>query len=95
VCFRNGRYLGLAFDGIPLGPGFAYFPTVSMSSTETLSANFGAEPLRYPVEGFQPLQDPPLKDVAKGNRLFTWMGRLLNILVSQPAVSRKKITANF
>ena len=49
-CFfnRNGKSLGVAFTDIELGFGMAYFPCISLSQGETLHANFGATPLRYP-----------------------------------------------
>ena len=40
--------MGKAFSNINLGPGYAYFPAVSLASSENLRANFGATPLRYP-----------------------------------------------
>ena len=46
--FRNGKNLGKAFSNINLGPGYAYFPAVSLAASENLRANFGATPLRYP-----------------------------------------------
>ena len=39
--------MGEAFSNLRLGPGYAYFPAVSLSLTENLRANFGATPLRY------------------------------------------------
>lgn len=46
--YRNGKSLGEAFSCVRLGPGYAYFPAVSLSLGESLRANFGATPLRYP-----------------------------------------------
>ena len=46
--FRNGVFLGEAFDKIRMGPGYAYFPAVSLSFAESIRANFGALPLKYP-----------------------------------------------
>lgn len=40
--------MGKAFTNINLGPGYAYFPAVSLAASENLRANFGATPLRYP-----------------------------------------------
>lgn len=45
---RNGKNMGKAFSNINLGPGYAYFPAVSLAASENLRANFGATPLRYP-----------------------------------------------
>ena len=46
--FRNGKCLGEAFNSVRTGPGYAYFPAVSLSMSENVRANFGATPLRYP-----------------------------------------------
>ncbi|VDH90316.1 Kip1 ubiquitination-promoting complex protein 1 [Mytilus galloprovincialis] len=46
--YRNGKNMGKAFTNINLGPGYAYFPAVSLAASENLRANFGATPLRYP-----------------------------------------------
>ncbi|KAK2581027.1 hypothetical protein KPH14_006075 [Odynerus spinipes] len=75
--YRNGRNLGRAFENIPMGAGIAYFPTVSLAFTENLTANFGATPLRYPVEGYQLLQAVPETQVAQTNLLFRWLGRII------------------
>lgn len=53
--YRNGVSLGEAFRNIRRGPGFAYFPAVSLSFGENLVANFGSSRLRYPIEGYLPL----------------------------------------
>ncbi len=54
---RNGRPLGVAFTGVrTLQPHLAYFPAVSLSYAERCELNFGAQPLQFPVEGFQPMQ---------------------------------------
>lgn len=72
--YRNGRNLGRAFENVPMGAGIAYFPTLSLAFTENLTANFGATPLRYPVEGYQPLQAMPESQVIQANLLFRWFG---------------------
>ncbi|XP_053378439.1 E3 ubiquitin-protein ligase RNF123-like [Mercenaria mercenaria] len=85
ICFyRNGRSLGEAFSCVRLGPGYAYFPAVSLSLSESLRANFGATPLRYPfniypVPGFSPLQSSPSTDVVKTNLLLSYLEKLLCI----------------
>ncbi|CAC5401067.1 unnamed protein product [Mytilus coruscus] len=75
--YRNGKNMGKAFTNINLGPGYAYFPAVSLAASENLRANFGATPLRYPVEGYRPLQDPPTDDIAKAWYLLDYMENLL------------------
>lgn len=42
-----------------LQPGAAFFPAVSISHGEQCELNLGGRPLRYPVEGYAPIQQPP------------------------------------
>ncbi|XP_048584294.1 E3 ubiquitin-protein ligase RNF123 isoform X2 [Nematostella vectensis] len=73
---RNGKHLGVAFDNVRFGPGFAYFPAVSLSYGESCHLNFGAYPFKFPMEYMNPMQDPPLSDVAKGTELTDCLERL-------------------
>ncbi|XP_024023617.1 E3 ubiquitin-protein ligase RKP isoform X2 [Morus notabilis] len=58
--YRNGVSLGVAFRGIrKMGPGFGYFPAISLSQGERCELNFGSRPFKYPVEGYLPFQAPP------------------------------------
>ena len=57
---RNGVPLGVAFANVRRGgPGLAYFPAASLSVGERVALNFGDAPMRYPVEGYAPLQEAP------------------------------------
>lgn len=59
--YRNGVSLGVAFDGIPkMGAGIGYYPAVSLSEGERCDVNFGSRPFEYPVDGFHPIQPPPV-----------------------------------
>ncbi|XP_053233325.1 E3 ubiquitin-protein ligase RNF123 isoform X2 [Podarcis raffonei] len=73
----NGVSLGTAFDNISRGSGMAYFPAISLSFKESVAFNFGSRPLRYPVEGYRPLQDKPAADLAKAQKL---LGYLKNVI---------------
>ncbi|KAH8030034.1 hypothetical protein HPB51_006466 [Rhipicephalus microplus] len=77
--YRNGRSMGEAFDNVRLGPGLAYFPAVSLAFGENLVANFGATPLRHPVEGYRPLEKTSLCDAARARLLLLWTKRLLPV----------------
>ncbi|GFR16698.1 e3 ubiquitin-protein ligase RNF123 [Trichonephila clavata] len=77
--YRNGNYLGDAFDKVQIGPSLAYFPAVSLAYNENLVANFGSTPLRYPVAGYSPLQLYPKKDIAQTNKLLMWLEKLLDL----------------
>eukprot|EP00252_Welwitschia_mirabilis_P021316 TRINITY_DN5440_c0_g1_i1.p1 TRINITY_DN5440_c0_g1~~TRINITY_DN5440_c0_g1_i1.p1 ORF type:complete len:1320 (-),score=231.72 TRINITY_DN5440_c0_g1_i1:184-4143(-) len=63
--YRNGVSLGVAFYGVR-EPVSGYFPAVSLSQGERSEVNFGSRPFKYPVEGFLPLQAPPV--VRSGER---------------------------
>jgi len=63
--WRNGTFMGVAFACIPVGSNVEYRPGVSLSYGEAVELNFGSRPLRYPVEGYSTLVDPPPKDKIK------------------------------
>ena len=48
--------MGVAFENIPVGPGYAYFPGISLAYKEIAYCNFGVRPLKYLPAGYQPLQ---------------------------------------
>nr|XP_033782410.1 E3 ubiquitin-protein ligase RNF123 [Geotrypetes seraphini]XP_033782411.1 E3 ubiquitin-protein ligase RNF123 [Geotrypetes seraphini]XP_033782413.1 E3 ubiquitin-protein ligase RNF123 [Geotrypetes seraphini]XP_033782414.1 E3 ubiquitin-protein ligase RNF123 [Geotrypetes seraphini] len=73
----NGVSLGTAFSNIVMGPGMAYFPAISLSFKESVAFNFGSRPLRYPMEGYCPLQDPPSADLQK---VYQLLGFLKNVI---------------
>ncbi|XP_077182203.1 E3 ubiquitin-protein ligase RNF123 isoform X2 [Paroedura picta] len=73
----NGVSLGMAFENISRGSGMAYFPAISLSFKESVAFNFGSRPLRYPVEGYRPLQDKPTADLVKAQKL---LGYLKNVI---------------
>ncbi|XVF17147.1 hypothetical protein REPUB_Repub10bG0094400 [Reevesia pubescens] len=77
--YRNGVSLGLAFSGIrKMGPGFGYYPAVSLSQGERCELNFGARPFKYPIDGYLPLQAPPsFSSFAK--QLLDCLSRLLDM----------------
>lgn len=77
--YRNGRPMGEAFDNVRIGPGLAYFPAVSLAFGEKLVANFGATPLRHPVEGYRPLEKTSLRDAERARLLLLWTKRLLPV----------------
>ncbi|XP_011504327.1 PREDICTED: E3 ubiquitin-protein ligase RNF123 [Ceratosolen solmsi marchali] len=78
MCFyRNGKNLGVAFSKISMGPGIVYFPTVSLAFAENLTANFGTTPMRYPVEGYQLLQEAPNNQLQNSQILFNLFEKLL------------------
>ena len=49
---RNGHDLGMAFENIRRGSGYAYFPAVSLSFAEVVQMNFGGTPFRLDKFGF-------------------------------------------
>ena len=59
--YRNGVALGVAFEDIERGHGLSLFPAVSLAFNDSLTANFGGSPFRYPVAHYKPIQIPPRK----------------------------------
>ncbi|XP_048348153.1 E3 ubiquitin-protein ligase RNF123 isoform X1 [Sphaerodactylus townsendi] len=84
----NGVSLGIAFENISRGSGMAYFPAISLSFKESVAFNFGSRPLRYPVEGYQPLQDRPIADLVKAQKLLEY---LKNVIHTEIDVSEGKL----
>uniref|UniRef100_A0A4W5KCQ4 Ring finger protein 123 n=1 Tax=Hucho hucho TaxID=62062 RepID=A0A4W5KCQ4_9TELE len=74
----NGQSLGTAFSNIKMGPGIAYFPAISLSFKESVAFNFGSRPLRYPVEGYLPLQNPPTADLLRAHKLLGYIKTVLS-----------------
>ncbi|RZF38962.1 hypothetical protein LSTR_LSTR003705 [Laodelphax striatellus] len=75
--YRNGHSMGEAFKNIQMGPGFSYYPAVSLAFGENLVANFGSTPFKFQVDGFQSPERAPLVPVAKADLLLKWFKNLL------------------
>ncbi|XP_021523276.2 E3 ubiquitin-protein ligase RNF123 isoform X5 [Aotus nancymaae] len=75
----NGVSLGTAFENLSRGLGMAYFPAISLSFKESVAFNFGSRPLRYPVAGYRPLQDPPSADLVRAQRLLGCFRAVLSV----------------
>ncbi|XP_043818882.1 E3 ubiquitin-protein ligase RNF123 isoform X1 [Dromiciops gliroides] len=75
----NGVSLGTAFDNITRGSGMAYFPAISLSFKESVAFNFGSRPLRYPMEGYRPLQDAPTTGLVKAHKLLGYLKNVLQL----------------
>lgn len=69
----------MAFDRVRAGPGLVYFPAVSLAFGENLVANFGATPLRHPVEGYRPLEKLDPREAERAWTLVRWVKRLLPV----------------
>ncbi|KAI5710851.1 hypothetical protein M8J75_011965 [Diaphorina citri] len=82
--YRNGFSMGIAFEKIQTGPGMAYFPAVSLSSGESVVANFGGSPFKYPLSGYEPIQLAPLKESIKANIVLDWVRNLLTLEEMKP-----------
>ncbi|KAM8868482.1 E3 ubiquitin-protein ligase RNF123 isoform 2-T2 [Synchiropus picturatus] len=84
----NGQSLGTAFTNIKTGPGFAYFPAISLSFKESVAFNFGSRPLRYPVDGYHPLQNPPAADLLKAHKL---LGFIKNVIGTSTDIQDERL----
>lgn len=80
--YRNGAALGLAFEDIERGPGLSLFPAVSLAFNDSLTANFGGSPFRYPVPGYKPLQSPPLKMLYQADHLLQYLVNISHLISS-------------
>ncbi|CAK1591086.1 unnamed protein product [Parnassius mnemosyne] len=78
--YRNGESMGIAFDSVVHGTGLAYFPAVSLAMQEHLYANFGHVPFIFPVEGYAPLQAPPVKECGRATFLFKSLDAIIDEL---------------
>ncbi|CAD7697383.1 unnamed protein product [Ostreobium quekettii] len=88
---RNGVSLGVAYDNVrTVKPHLGYFPAVSLSHGERCELNFGSKPLRYPVEGYRSIQDPPRKAIrCSAAYLFDTLARLIDVTATgQSPLSR-------
>lgn len=84
--FRNGRSMGLAYRRIQMGPGIVYFPAISLHQKEGVIAMYGSTPLIYPVDGFNPIQEPPFKALSSVTYLLDCASKLLALLDSRAVV---------
>uniref|UniRef100_A0AAY5KFJ3 E3 ubiquitin-protein ligase RNF123 n=1 Tax=Esox lucius TaxID=8010 RepID=A0AAY5KFJ3_ESOLU len=84
----NGQSLGTAFSNIKMGPGVAYFPAISLSFKESVAFNFGSRPLRYPVEGYRPLQNPPTADLLRAHKLLGYIKTVLSTTLDTQVVEK-------
>lgn len=80
--YRNGMALGLAFENIDRGPGLTLFPAVSLAFNDSLTANFGGSPFRYPVPGYKPLQSPPHKLLYQADYLLEYLVNISRLISS-------------
>ena len=80
--YRNGLALGMAFEDIERGPGISLFPAVSLAFNDSLTANFGGSPFRYPVAGYKPLQTPPFKLLYQADYLLEYLVNISRLISS-------------
>lgn len=80
---RNGVALGRAFENIDRGPGFALFPAVSLAFNDSLTANFGSSPFRYPISGYKPFENPPSKLLTQADHLLEYLVNISRLISSK------------
>lgn len=77
--YRNGVSLGVAFREIrKMGPGFGYYPAISLAQGERCELNFGSRPFKYPIEGYLPIQAPS-SVTSFATQLLRCLSRLLDM----------------
>lgn len=42
--WRNEKFLGVAFKNVPIGPNYAYFPSLTLEKNQHVIVNFGLRP---------------------------------------------------
>lgn len=96
--YRNGISLGLAFEEIERGPGLSLFPAVSLAFNDSLTANFGGSPFRYPVPEYKPLQSAPRKMLYQADHLLEYLVNIARLISSNyknpPPKSSSEITTD-
>lgn len=90
--YRNGRNLGRAFENISMGPSFAYFPTVSLARTESLTGNFGLTPIHYPLQGYEPIQAIPKEKILRAALLLDWFSKIIELVNAEERKSNGQKT---
>jgi Kip1 ubiquitination-promoting complex protein 1 len=79
---RNGVPLGVAFSDLEKGPGISLFPAVSLAFNDSLTANFGGSPFRYPVSGYKPIQETPTKLLYQADILLDCLVNIARLISS-------------
>lgn len=88
--YRNGVSLGVAFHEIrKMGPGFGYYPAISLSQGERCELNFGSRPFKYPIDGYLPIQTPS-SVISFATQLLRCLSRLLD-MQSQERAERSSV----
>lgn len=90
VYYRNGKSLGVAFSKLERGPGITYFPAVSLGYNQSLQANFGNMPFKYPVDGFMPLMARPIADLEKAEVLLHFLTNLSGVVARYNITKEKR-----
>lgn len=78
--YRNGASLGIAFEDIERGPGLSLFPAISLAFGDSITANFGGSPFRYPVAKYKPIQPPPEKLLYQADVLLEILVNLARLI---------------
>lgn len=90
--FRKGQSLGDAFTDVAVaGDGGALYPAITLAFNESVTANFGGVPFRYPVPGFKPLQDVPTDKSKKCECLLSYLTDLSHFMSKNSSARRKDV----
>ena len=101
--YRNGVDLGVAFRNVRSAVSgdksrsslLAYFPALSLSHGERCELNFGAKPFRYPVEGFEPLhQPPPISVINRARFLAGCLSRLSCVVETTTTTTARDVPSS-
>lgn len=88
--YRNGKSMGPAFEKLEKGPNITFFPGVSLGYNQSVQANFGNVPFKYPVAGYMPLMAKPLLSLEKAELLFNYLQNLAGVVARHNCELRKR-----
>lgn len=88
--YRNGVPMGVAFSKLEKGPGITFFPAISLGYNQSIQANFGNSPFKYPVPDFMPLMAEPLVNLHKADLLLHYLMNMATIVARYNCEKSKK-----
>ncbi|XP_013113066.2 E3 ubiquitin-protein ligase RNF123 isoform X2 [Stomoxys calcitrans] len=88
--YRNGISMGVAFSKLEKGPGITFFPAISLGYNQSVQANFGNSPFKYPVADYKPLMAVPIVNVQRAELLLGYLMNMSTIVARYNSEKSKK-----
>ncbi|XP_061398037.1 E3 ubiquitin-protein ligase RNF123 [Musca vetustissima] len=89
--YRNGISMGVAFSKLEKGPGITFFPAISLGYNQSVQANFGNNPFKYPVANYMPLMAEPIVQLKKSELLLNYLVNMSTIVARYNCEKAKKM----